>query len=208
MSPSSTAIRFTLESDTESSPVQPSNASISSKSSSTREGSDLTGTNTPLETAATSVEIVDDTPNWPKEVRAWLCLFGCFLLMFNSWGLVNAYGTYASYYKEHLLPGQDLLLWNLVGSSESFIVLALSGVVGRLLDAGHARFLIAFGAVFVTLGEFLLSVVNGDGGQNQGNYGLIWLTQGLIVGLGMACFFVSSSQSKSRSALPVACHSC
>lgn len=128
--------------------------------------------------------------------------------MFNSWGLVNAYGTYASYYKEHLLPGQDLLLWNLVGSSESFIVLALSGVVGRLLDAGHARFLIAFGAVFVTLGEFLLSVVNGDGGQGQGNYGLIWLTQGLIVGLGMACFFVSSSQSKSIRAPTVACHLC
>lgn len=125
------------------------------------------------------------------------CPVGCFLLMFNSWGLVNAYGTFASYYKQHLLPQTDLLLWNLVGATESFCVLTLSGVVGRLLDANYARSLVATGAVLVTLGTFLLSVVNGNAGRGDGRYGLIWLTQGLITGLGMACFFVSSSQSES-----------
>lgn len=114
--------------------------------------------------------------------------------MFNSWGLVNSYGTFSSWYKQHLLPGKDLLFWNIVGATECFIVLLLSAVVGRLLDAGNARYLIAVGAFLVTLGMFLLSVVNGNGGYNDGNYGLIWLTQGFIVGLGMACFFVSSSQ--------------
>ncbi|KAG9555032.1 MFS general substrate transporter, partial [Aureobasidium melanogenum] len=38
---------------------------------------------------------------------------------------------------------------------------------------------------------FMLSISNGNGGLNQGNYGLTWLTQGLVTGLGMACFFVS-----------------
>lgn len=122
---------------------------------------------------------------------------------FNSWGLVNAYGTYASYYKQYLLPGHDLLLFNLVGSTQSFVVLSLSAVVGRFLDAGYSRHLIATGTVLVSLGTYLLSIVNADGGYKQGNYALIWLTQGFISGLGMACFFVSSSQGKHESST---CH--
>ncbi|EON65076.1 hypothetical protein W97_04311 [Coniosporium apollinis CBS 100218] len=114
--------------------------------------------------------------------------------MFNSWGLVNAYGTFASYYEDQLLPGHDMLLLNLVGSTQSFFVLALSFIVGRLLDAGYSRYLIGVGWVLVTIGMFMLSLCNGDGQFGHGNYSLIWLTQGFVTGLGMACFFVSSSQ--------------
>nr|POE96970.1 aspyridones efflux protein apdf [Quercus suber] len=135
-----------------------------------------------------------DEPDWPSGWRPYACLLGGFLLMFNSWGIVNAYGTYASFYLQHLLPGQDILKLNLVGSTQSFVVLALSAVVGRFLDAGYSRTLIIIGTVFISLGTFLLSVVNKQGLYNQGNYGLIWLTQGFISGLGMACFFVTSSQ--------------
>ena len=78
------------------------------------------------------------------------------------------------------------------------MVLILSAVVGRFLDAGYSRTLIIVGSILVSLGSFLLSVVNGNGGYLQGNYPLIWLTQGLLSGLGMACFFVSSSQGISQ----------
>lgn len=97
---------------------------------------------------------------------------------------------------QHLLPGRDVLLLNLIGSTQSFVVLALSAVVGRFLDAGHSRQLAITGTVFVSLGMFLFSIVNGGGHYDQGSYGLIWLTQGFICGLGMACFFVSSSQGR------------
>jgi len=76
----------------------------------------------------------------------------------------------------------------------TIVVLILSAFVGRFLDAGHSRALLITGTVLVSLGSFLLSVVNGKGHYDEGNYALIWLTQGLISGLGMACFFVSSSQ--------------
>nr|POE48771.1 aspyridones efflux protein apdf [Quercus suber] len=115
---------------------------------------------------------------------------------------LQAYGTYASFYMQHLLPGQDILRLNLVGSTQSFVVLALSAVVGRFLDAGYSRTLIIIGTMFVSLGTFLLSVVNKQAQYNQGNYGLIWLTQGFVSGLGMACFFVTSSQGMISNALP------
>ena len=107
---------------------------------------------------------------------------------------MNTYGTYASYYRQHLLPGRDILLLNLVGSTQSFVVLSLSAVVGRFLDAGYSRQLLITGTILVGLGSFGLSMVNGEGQYDDGNYGLIWLTQGFVSGLGMACFFVSSSQ--------------
>ncbi|KAK4497088.1 hypothetical protein PRZ48_011538 [Zasmidium cellare] len=128
---------------------------------------------------------------WPKDYRAWLCLLGGFLLMFNSWGIVNAYGTYASYYTQELFEGQDILRMNLLGSTECFMILTLSAPVGRFLDAGHSRMLIVIGTVLVSLGSFLLAAVNSG---NVGRYGLTWFTQGFITGLGMACFFVTSSQ--------------
>ncbi|KAF2768533.1 MFS general substrate transporter [Teratosphaeria nubilosa] len=141
----------------------------------------------------TAVE--DFEPNWPKELKAWVALFAGFLLMFNSWGIVNAYGTYSSYYMQELLgEGTDILLLNLIGSTQSFMVLLLSAPVGRFLDAGHHKLLIAVGSVIVVLGSFLLSVVNGHAQPGQGNYGLIWLTQGFVTGVGMSCFFVTSSQ--------------
>ncbi|KAK8156523.1 major facilitator superfamily domain-containing protein [Phyllosticta citrichinensis] len=132
--------------------------------------------------------------NWPTGWRPWTTLAACFFLMFNSWGLVNAYGTFASYYKDVLLPNQDALFFNLFGATECFMVLLLSGVVGRLLDGGHARILLGIGAVITPASFFLLSVVNGEGERGDGNVGLIWLTHGFLDGLGMSFFFVSSSQ--------------
>ncbi|KAF2863396.1 MFS general substrate transporter [Piedraia hortae CBS 480.64] len=114
--------------------------------------------------------------------------------MFNSWGLVNACGTYASFYMQTLLPKTDVLLFNLVGSTQSALVLLLSAPVGRFLDANHSFHLILIGSIFVVVGSFVLSTVNGAAKYGQGTYILVWLCQGFITGLGMACFFVTSSQ--------------
>ncbi|CAK1359465.1 hypothetical protein CB0940_05667 [Cercospora beticola] len=135
-----------------------------------------------------------EEPTWPTDWKAYVCLLAGFCLMFNSWGLVNAYGTYASFYMNFLMTGKDLLYFNLIGGTQSAVVLGLSGIVGRFLDAGFTRELIALGTVLVSVGTLTLGFVNGDGGENQGNFALTWLTQGFISGLGMACFFVSSSQ--------------
>jgi MCP family monocarboxylic acid transporter-like MFS transporter 10 len=139
-----------------------------------------------------------EEPEWPQTWRAYTCLLGCFFLMFNSWGLVNAYGTWSSYYVGHSLLGTDQLQLNLVGSTQSFLVLLLSNPVGRLLDAGYSRHVIGFGTLFVPLGLFLLSVVHPSDEHALANFGSIWGLQGFVVGLGMAPFFVSSSQGKNQ----------
>jgi MCP family monocarboxylic acid transporter-like MFS transporter 10 len=142
-----------------------------------------------------SVSTIEE-PDWPQSWRAYACLVGCFFLMFNSWGLVNAYGTWSSYYVGHSLIGLDQLKLNLIGSTQSFLVLLLSNPVGRLLDANYSRWVIGFGSFLVPFGLFMLSVVHPNNVDASGSFGSIWAMQGLVVGLGMAPFFVSSSQGK------------
>lgn len=108
--------------------------------------------------------------------------------------MVNAYGTFQSYYQSHLLPGTSTALITLVGGTQSFFLLAPSFITGRFLDAGHHRLLGAAGGILTTLGMFMLGISSGEGGRGEGKYWAIWLTQGLIVGLGMSCMFVYSSQ--------------
>lgn len=102
--------------------------------------------------------------------------------------------AYLAFYNEELLESQGLIELNLIGATQCFMILALSFIVGRVLDAGHSRLVVSIGFILVTVGMFLLSVINGHGGPGDGNYVLTWLCQGLIAGSGMACFFVTSSQ--------------
>lgn len=136
----------------------------------------------------------DLSPPWPRDWRAYRALLGGFLLMFNSWGLVNAFGTFQSFYRTHLLMTTDTKLITLLGATQCFFTLIVSFAMGRFLDAGLHRYLAAAGAGITTLGMFMLSLTSGNGGVNEGNYVYIWLTQGLCIGLGMACVFVYSSQ--------------
>lgn len=110
--------------------------------------------------------------------------------MFNSWGLVNAYGTYQSYYKQHLHTEQSNATLNLIGALQCFIVLGLSMVVGRVLDAGHFYALTISGAVLVSLASFLMSIR-----AITSQYGPLLAVQGILMPLGMSCMFVPSSQS-------------
>ncbi|ORY09748.1 major facilitator superfamily domain-containing protein [Clohesyomyces aquaticus] len=147
-----------------------------------------------ISVASSDSESRRQEPNWPRSWRAYACWLGCFFLMFNSWGLVNAYGTFASYYVGHSLRGNDQLELNLIGSTESFLVLLFSAPIGRLLDAGHFRIIIVTGAFLVSFGMFMLSIAHPQSEDAPANYAHIWVTQGFVVGLGMACYFVSSSQ--------------
>lgn len=139
--------------------------------------------------------LVDPEPAWPRTWRAYACLVGCFFLMFNSWGLVNAYGTFATHYNENSLAHKDQLEINAIGSTQSGLVLLFSAPIGRFLDAGHSRIVIGTGAILVPFGMFMLSIAHPSDLNAMASFANIWATQGLVVGLGMACFFVSSSQS-------------
>jgi hypothetical protein len=113
--------------------------------------------------------------------------------------LWQALGTYLRIYKAELLPGIDPLITNLIGALQAFLVLALSPVVGLLLDAGHITHLLIFGTVAQGIGQFSLAAAVFTAQSGPVSVGPIIVTQGVVQPVGMACFFVTSSWGESVS---------
>ncbi|KAI4171743.1 MAG: hypothetical protein LQ343_003994 [Gyalolechia ehrenbergii] len=109
--------------------------------------------------------------------------------------MVNAYGAFMGFYDEHLLTKSSDLQLSLVGATESFLLLLPSIFAGRLLDARRHYYLGFTGFLLLFLGYFVLSFTSAQGLKDQGNYGFVWLTSGLMAGLGMTCFFTYSSHN-------------
>lgn len=96
-----------------------------------------------------------------------------------------------------MLPNMDILYFNLIGGTQSLIILGLSSLVGRLLDARYHRALVIAGTILNCLGLCMLSLVDQEEYSEGKKFVLILLTQGVICGSGMACNFVTSSFGRS-----------
>lgn len=97
------------------------------------------------------------------------------------------YGSFFRYYDEVLLGDRasDALI-GLIGSVQALLVLGLSLIVGRMLDAQYHRLILLGGGAMMIFSYLGLSFVGA-------RWGLILLTQGFMAGSGMACFFIHSS---------------
>jgi hypothetical protein len=89
--------------------------------------------------------------------RAWLQVLGAFFLNFNTWGLLNTFGTFQSEYRTGLLrnSSQSSIAW--IGSLQAFLMLVIGVLCGRALDAGYFYVDIVLGVfleVFGMMSEF------------------------------------------------------
>ncbi|OAP60615.1 hypothetical protein AYL99_05617 [Fonsecaea erecta] len=127
-----------------------------------------------------------DDPGPPPNggLRAWMQVVGSFFLFFNSWGTVNAFGVFQTYYESnplwHASPSD--ISW--IGSIQAFLLLLVGLVSGPLYDAGYFRELITIGAVLVPLGFMMTSLAK--------EYWQTMLAQAFCVGVGNGCVFVPS----------------
>ena len=103
----------------------------------------------------------------------------CFM---NSWGLVNAFGVFQSYYSSTLIPDVSNSDISWIGSIQAFLCCAATLFAGPVYDRGHPRFLIMFGTFMVVFGLMMTSLCR--------VYWQLMLAQGLCVGVGMGCLFL------------------
>lgn len=113
--------------------------------------SDATTVNSHTKTEAVAVEspkLAGPPPPPNGGTRAWLQVLGAFFLNFNTWGLLNAFGTFQSEYSTGLLRGSSQSSMSWIGSLQAFLMLVIGVLCGRALDAGYFY-------VDITLGVFL-----------------------------------------------------
>ncbi|KAK5998069.1 MFS-type transporter dbaD [Cladobotryum mycophilum] len=117
-------------------------------------------------------------------LQAWLQVLGAFFLFFNSWGIVNTFGVYQTYYEETMLPGTSVSSISWIGTFQGFLLFLVGVVVGPIFDKGYLKTLIAIGSFLVVFGLMMTSLAT--------KYYQLFLAHGLLVGFGCAFLFLPS----------------
>ncbi|TGO53860.1 hypothetical protein BCON_0116g00040 [Botryotinia convoluta] len=123
-----------------------------------------------------------DIPN--GGVVAWLQVVGSFFLFFNSWGIVNMFGAFQTFYENDLLSHESPSNISWIGSIQAFLLLLVGVFTGPLFDAGLFRPLLCTGTFMVVFGMMMTSIST--------SYWQIVLAQAMCMGIGLGCLFVPS----------------
>ncbi|KAI1180974.1 MFS general substrate transporter [Nemania sp. FL0916] len=114
--------------------------------------------------------------------KAWLmCLCGHLIIM-NTWGFINSFGVFQTYYMELLGLPPSNISW--IGSITVFLTFFIGTFTGRLVDAGLLRPVLIIGTAFLALGIFTTSSAT--------QYWQFILAQGLTMGIGNGFLFCAA----------------
>ncbi|KAE8155340.1 MFS general substrate transporter [Aspergillus avenaceus] len=134
-------------------------------------------------------EIVNKScPNSPKMdpskegFRAWLQVILCHFVVFNTWGYINSFGLFQSYYQTSLGHSESDLSW--IGSLQIFLLFFGGVFSGRLTDAGYFKPVFIIGVLFQLVGIFTTSIST--------QYYQVFLAQGVCIGIGNGFLFCPS----------------
>lgn len=124
------------------------------------------------------------TPSPPPNggLLAWLHVLAAFMLWFNTWGIINAYGVFQTHYSTSMPFRASASSISWIGSIQSFLVLVVGIVAGPIYDRGYLRSLLIVGSASVVAGHVLLSFCM--------EYWQVLLAQGVLVGVGGGCLFL------------------
>lgn len=117
-------------------------------------------------------------------LTAWLQVLSGFFLFFNSWGLINSFGVFQSYYTTTLIPSHSESAVSWIGSIEAFLLCCTTIFAGPIFDRGYARTLVVSGSVLVVFGLMMTSLCQ--------QYWQLMLAQGLCLGIGHGGLFIVS----------------
>lgn len=113
---------------------------------------------------------------------AWLHVVGGFMLFFNTWGIMNAFGVFQTYYESGALFQRSSSDISWIGSIQATMLLLVGFFTGSIYDRGYLRTLLVVGSFCIVFGHMMLSLCK--------TYGQVLLAQGFCVGIGAGCLFV------------------
>lgn len=77
----------------------------------------------------------DDDESYPEGgVRAWLTIVGSFLVYFGSFGIINSFGFFQTYYEDGFLEGYSSTAISFIGTLQITLMYLLGSVAGALFD--------------------------------------------------------------------------
>ncbi|KAL8375835.1 hypothetical protein RB595_007112 [Gaeumannomyces hyphopodioides] len=106
-------------------------------------------------------------------------VLGSHLVVMNTWGLINSFGVFQTYYVGLLDRPPSEVAW--IGSMQVFLIFFIGTFTGRLTDAGYFRAVFFAGVAFMAVGILATAQCTA--------YWQFLLAQGVCIGLGNGCLF-------------------
>ena len=123
--------------------------------------------------------IPDPGPPPDGGFRAWAQVLAGHLTVLNTWGYINSFGVFQTYYVTALNQTPSAISW--VGSVQVFLLFFIGTFSGRATDAGLFRVVYLAGSFFLVLGVFMTSLST--------RYWQLFLAQGICTGIGNGLIF-------------------
>lgn len=114
-------------------------------------------------------------------VTAWLQVAAAFMIFLNTWGIINTFAVFQTYYEsgELFLASSSDISW--IGSIQSFLLQVTGLVAGPIYDRGYLRLLLVTGSFMIVFGFMMLSLCT--------EYWQALLAQAFCVGIGGGLLF-------------------
>ena len=142
--------------------------------------------NDPTPTSPRDIQTANSSPSAPPNggLLAWVQVAASFAIFFNTWGVLNTFGVFQTYYETGVLftePSSNIA-W--IGSIQAYCVLVFGLLAGPIYDRGYLRHLLAVGSFLVVFGFMMLSLCT--------TFWQAILAQGFCIGIGAGLLFVPS----------------
>ncbi|KAL6233511.1 hypothetical protein BDW75DRAFT_215038 [Aspergillus navahoensis] len=110
---------------------------------------------------------------------AWSQVALAHFVIFNTWGYINSFGVFQTYYTETLRQTPSAISW--VGSIQIFLLFFIGTFSGRATDAGYFKLTLTMGAILELFCIFMTSLCT--------EYWQLFLAQGVGQGIGCGLMF-------------------
>ncbi|KAF8920290.1 MFS general substrate transporter [Mucidula mucida] len=114
-------------------------------------------------------------------LRAWLVVVGTMASTFSTFGYVNAWGAFQSYYQDTILSDSDPSKISWIGSVQYSLILLPGLLTGRLFDLGYFRLPYFIASIVLIAATFLVAECK--------EYWQFLLCQGFAIGIACGMMF-------------------
>jgi MFS family permease len=118
-------------------------------------------------------------------LQAWLQVLGSWVVLADTWGLINSFGVFQTYYEQELLLSSSAADISWIGSLQGALLMMVGAISGPLYDAGYFREQLWVGLFLIVFGQFMTSVST--------QYWQVLLAQGVCIGIGCGLTFLPST---------------
>ncbi|CAE6478640.1 unnamed protein product [Rhizoctonia solani] len=117
---------------------------------------------------------------------AWATVAGAWLILFCSFGYVNAFGVYQDYYTRIYMTNKTSSEIAWIGSTQLCLQFLMGLVSGKLFDEGYFHTTVGFGSLLYAFCLFMLSLAK------EGQYYQVFLPQAIGLGIALGLLFLPS----------------